>query len=270
MNAARFVQVMQQPGKTSEEDLVSLEKLSREFPFSANLFITKALARHELRDTGFEEALKDAAARTLSRRKLKSLIEGPLLPDGMWLAIPDSGNELPKVEKEAAPEKEFTADPEERPADISSPILEESEENTAAPMLPEGKNPFAFQFVKVGRTKAKPEAAREKTKPESAEKSGIKPSSSRKKETSLIDKFIETSPRISAQPIDFGDKNAEDLAARSGVLEEEIITENMALIYLKQKNYSKAFSIYQKLQLKFPEKHDYFATLLKNLETKLL
>jgi tetratricopeptide (TPR) repeat protein len=44
----------------------------------------------------------------------------------------------------------------------------------------------------------------------------------------------------------------------------------MASIYMKQKNFAKAIELYRKLQLKIPEKHDYFATLIKNMELSML
>jgi hypothetical protein len=43
----------------------------------------------------------------------------------------------------------------------------------------------------------------------------------------------------------------------------------MAYIYLKQKNTAKALDTFRKLQLKFPEKSDYFAALIKNLENQV-
>jgi hypothetical protein len=264
MNAALFLSTMKKPEKVSGENLDWIKQMSRKYPFSANLAITQALALHELGDIQFEDALKEAAAKTLSRKKLKSLIEGPIIPDWNWNAVKDGEN------PEAAPaegQEEKIPQTDEPPAEEQSWV---ADENPVTSIVPVGQNPFAFQFVKVGKTGKPKNTNKEKTATGLSKKSGIKPSSSRKSEDSLIDKFIETSPRISTPTLDFGDYKPEDLAARSSVLDEEIITENMASIYMKQKNFAKAIELYRKLQLKIPEKHDYFATLIKNMELSML
>jgi hypothetical protein len=88
-------------------------------------------------------------------------------------------------------------------------------------------------------------------------------------EEKLIDKFLEKAPQLGPPRIQFGQEgDAEDLSRRSVELAEEIVTENMAMIYLKQKQYAKALETFRKLQLKFPDKSDYFAALIKNLENQ--
>ena len=59
------------------------------------------------------------------------------------------------------------------------------------------------------------------------------------------------------------------MSADSTKLKRAPVTENMAFIYMKQKNYSKAIQIYKKLMLKFPEKKDYFAALIQGLEKNI-
>jgi hypothetical protein len=77
----------------------------------------------------------------------------------------------------------------------------------------------------------------------------------------IIENFIKEKPHFSVQeqnrmhvPV----KNV-DLSARSVTESEEFMTETLARIYLKQKNYSKAIQIFKKLSLKYPEKSIYFA-----------
>jgi hypothetical protein len=97
----------------------------------------------------------------------------------------------------------------------------------------------------------------------------VKKKKEKKPEDAIIERFLEKPPGFIPPKLDFGDPTpADDLAQKSGLLAEEIVTENMAMIYLKQKNYEKALSTFRKLQLKFPEKSDYFAALIKNLESQ--
>ena len=47
---------------------------------------------------------------------------------------------------------------------------------------------------------------------------------------------------------------------------ETIFTESLAKIYIKQKQYDKAKRIFERLNLKFPEKSSYFADQIKNID----
>lgn len=49
--------------------------------------------------------------------------------------------------------------------------------------------------------------------------------------------------------------------------EEDLLTESLAKIYIKQKRYYKAIEIIRKLSLKYPEKSIYFADQIRFLET---
>lgn len=143
-----------------------------------------------------------------------------------------------------------------------------------AKVLPE-TNRFGFGFVKVKgapKTKAAPKAEKPKETPAPfvlpAEPAPVIRKKNRNEEK-LIDKFLEKAPQLGPPRIQFGQEgDAEDLSRRSVELAEEIVTENMAMIYLKQKQYAKALETFRKLQLKFPDKSDYFAALIKNLENQ--
>jgi hypothetical protein len=271
MNASYFHHLMQHPGSGSSEDIAAIQNLISQFPFSANLAITNARIMHEHQHPEFVNALEEAASKTISRKKLKLLIEGPLVLDWSWKAI-SKEEEIGAESFEEMVEESFPLEWVEEAQVADDEGLEEEKEFPKKPVsvLPVGKNPFAFSFVKVAKGKSETPKAREKSQAPFELKSDFRSQKPKKKEDALIEKFLETTPSISPPTIDFGNGKTLDLAAPSVVLDEEIITENMAMIYLKQKNFSKALSVYRKLQLKFPEKHDYFAALIKNLETTIL
>ncbi|MEC5165741.1 tetratricopeptide (TPR) repeat protein [Flavobacterium sp. PL11] len=83
------------------------------------------------------------------------------------------------------------------------------------------------------------------------------------KKSELIDKFIETSPKIS--PVKHGvpstvvfDLNASD--------NSYLMTETLARVYLEQKKYQKAIQAYQILILKYPEKSSFFADRISDIK----
>jgi hypothetical protein len=84
---------------------------------------------------------------------------------------------------------------------------------------------------------------------------------------SLIDKFLDENPRIA--PPKKVDENQEDISVASVEEHDDLITDTLAHIYLKQGYYEKAILTYEKLSLKFPEKSTYFASQIKEIKSLL-
>lgn len=85
--------------------------------------------------------------------------------------------------------------------------------------------------------------------------------------TSIIDKFIKDSPSIQKPLSEFFSPS--NMAAKSLEEDMDIATETLAKIYVRKGNYTKAIRIYQKLILYYPEKSNYFATLIESLRDKI-
>ena len=79
----------------------------------------------------------------------------------------------------------------------------------------------------------------------------------------LIDKFIETNPRLEPRKDNVPHK---DISEDSVKEYDGIFTDTLARIYIKQGYYSKAIFAYEKLILKFPEKSGYFANQIKEIK----
>ena len=82
------------------------------------------------------------------------------------------------------------------------------------------------------------------------------------KEENLIDKFVETEPRIS-KPKREEFFSPVQSAKESLKENDEIVTETLARVYLEQAHYDKAIASYEKLSLKFPQKSSFFASQIK-------
>jgi|GEM_PF-2542344 len=82
----------------------------------------------------------------------------------------------------------------------------------------------------------------------------------------LIDKFIETNPSVSRVKERMYDPVVQ--AKESERLDDTLITETMARIFAKQEKFERAIDAYMKLQLKYPQKSDYFAALIEEINRK--
>ena len=86
-------------------------------------------------------------------------------------------------------------------------------------------------------------------------------------QVNIIDSFIQKDPSISRGKT----KNAVlssgiDLSLSSTVENNNIVTENFALLHARQGNIPRAISIYEELILKYPQKKSYFASQIEKLK----
>jgi len=82
--------------------------------------------------------------------------------------------------------------------------------------------------------------------------------------TVLIDKFIQENPSIQRPKQEFF--SPEKAMRKSEVLDTNLATETLAKIYTMQGHPEKAIKVYNQLQLKFPEKLSYFASLINKIK----
>ena len=117
----------------------------------------------------------------------------------------------------------------------------------------ENNDPKSFlEWIGVSATEVKPEISLKQ-----AERLAFK-----KRAESLINEFIANQPKIKPKKEFYSPEN---MAKKSLVDNENIVTETLAKVYADQGNISKAKSIYEQLILRFPEKKSYFATIIRNL-----
>lgn len=252
-----------------------LEEAIKKHPYFSNLYILRAKVLHDQQDEQFTLALYQAATRTISRKRLKHLIEGPVRLDFVW-------NEKTEFEPEEETEPVTQFEPMDSPEGVEFVPVEREQlqskdeitpiENTSSePEKRVEKNDFGFRFVKKPKTPVAKNKAKTDEKAFEIKSLEKKQPLQKRNQKDAIDFFLEKTPSISSPKIDFGQsKEQPDLSVKSVSLEEEIVTENMALIYMKQRNFARALDIYRKLELKFPEKRTYFAALVKNLENTIV
>ena len=112
------------------------------------------------------------------------------------------------------------------------------------------------------------EEVQEKTEEEKkTEEKSLDIDSEKQKKNELIDKFIESSPKI--PPVKKDEPIPSVFFEPSNADNSYLMTETLARVYLEQKKYQKAIQAYQILILKYPEKSSFFADRIldiKNLQ----
>ena len=82
------------------------------------------------------------------------------------------------------------------------------------------------------------------------------------KKIGLIDKLIKNSPKIR---INLEHQDSGKIIVNSN-LKDDLITETLAKIYIKQEKYHKAIKAYEILSLKYPKKSIFFADQIKRIK----
>ncbi|QLC66014.1 hypothetical protein LPB248_06895 [Flavobacterium sp. LPB0248] len=179
--------------------------------------------------------------------------------------------EVIKAEDREEDKKEEIREENEEPIEE---IIEEEEPNepakTAAEHLEIGK-PLDFslsekhsfqEWLQLSRTE--PIDRSNELSPEEQAKIEAAKEEERQKKAEIIDKFIETNPKIS--PIKPG--TSAPVVQIEATIEDNsyLMTETLARVYLEQKKYTKAIQAYEILILKYPEKITFFADRISDIK----
>ncbi len=306
VNKEAFHKLLQNPAHITPDSLASLEELVRLFPFCSLAHTLIAKSHYDQATMLASQKLRKAAAYAVNRNKLKKIITGnwpgqprtdlsPVLrplplefqPEALTLPpLPPQESFIPQssVSEEMAPE--VTA-PEVLPPQIPMPHLAETEPVAATPVAPaeimliEPPGDLLFERL-VGNLKPPsvgiyPNTEEEEEPEEPPLQLGhlneddqpLENYSRRTKkhlQREIIESFIRSEPRISSlsnapkepvAPRDLSEKSTQPL---------EVVSENMANIYIRQRKYDKAIQMFNKLILKYPEKKENFVKRIQELK----
>lgn len=153
---------------------------------------------------------------------------------------PDVDKELAKVKKQKA----------EAELEIGKPL----------PFTKKEKHSFG-EWLQLTSLKSvrRDDTNKDKEKPLEEINFPLEEESEKQKKFDLIDKFIESEPKIEPS------KQAPEVDIKSSARlnKDELMTETLAKVYLEQKKYKKAIQAYRILSLKYPEKSGFFANRIK-------
>ena len=81
----------------------------------------------------------------------------------------------------------------------------------------------------------------------------------------IINSFLKKDPKVS-QSKNINSNSMIDLSSKSDFSNEELMTETLAKIFIKQEKYDKAYQAYKILSLKYPEKNALFAIQINEIK----
>ncbi len=281
MNREEFIRLLESPDSVDSSRIGEIREITDLFPWfhAGHLMLLKALDNTS--DIRFESQLKESAMRIPDREVLYHLLfsdnegrhpeEKPVSETNVKevpsvLVASDEDDSDAKSREELLKEVEQRlAEIEKRDGAVSSSINEDVEKeesdhfelDESGEEISSGVFSQTIENVKPSNDLLIIDEPGQSTKPE-----GVDESSEKISNADLIERFIQTNPRIEPRrdmPLD----------PPAGLEEKDapgLVTETLARIYTSQGYYTKAINIYEKLCLKFPEKSDYFATQIKQIE----
>ncbi|GMN09976.1 tetratricopeptide repeat protein [Croceitalea sp. MTPC9] len=285
MNVSDFIHILQKSDTIlSPKQTRELEGILEEYPYfqAARALHLKGLKN--LDSYKYNNALKVTAAHTADREVLFDYITSKEFTQNS-IANSILGRTEKLEEKETISE-EITPNPETEvflgEVEEKSPLPQniKDAEQILDPALFESKtgetpNPEEIVKDKEGLQLGKPLPFTKSEKHSFAEwlqlatpkpilREGIKEENElqKKKKFELLDKFIETKPKIVPNKESEAKVNIEQSVK---IDKNQLMTETLAKVYLEQKKYKKAIQAFKILSLKYPEKSGFFADQIRRV-----
>ena len=276
MNVTDYTYLINKPDAIHEKQTEALEKVLEEFPYFQSARAIQLKGLYNQNSFKYNAALRITAAYSTDRSILFDFITSDTfssihksLYDRKALEI----LEIEVIDSETLISEEkskLKINPLERSILTSikeaSPIETEYSSTTVEEKLAIGtpldfskKEQHSFQeWLQLSRMEP---IKRESEQP--TNKPALIVDADKRKNKELIDKFIETSPKISAVKHGVPYSVSFDLNAADN---SSLMTETLARVYLEQKKYQKAIQAYEILILKYPEKSSFFADSISDIK----
>ena len=272
MNVTDYTYLINKPNTITQKQTLALEKVLEEFPYFQSARALRLKGLYNESSFKYNSALKITAAHTTDRAILFDIISSEDFNAIQKALFEKKTNELLSIQVvdsiEIVQEKriEFQED-----NLVLQPTYSHETEVLATTTTPEEKlelgKPLEFsknethsfqEWLQLSRIQPiVRETETKKSTTVSFEEEAL-----RKKKESIINKFIQTNPKISpvkhSTPSINIDINKEDTTS--------LMTETLAKVYLEQKKYQKAIQAYEILILKYPEKSSFFADRISDIK----
>ena len=262
MNSETFTYLLQNPSNIDVAQTEQLEEIITEYPYFQSARVIQLKALNTVNSFKYNNALKKSAAYTVDRSVLFNFITSQNFTNKTNL------NEIPILEEIEVIDAEII---EVLHQNITNSFSNKTKLSTATPTKTIEIKEKAADILEIGTplnfNSTEPHSFNEwmqliSKKPIVRKEIEEKPSKIEAK-LSLIDKFIETNPKI--KPVDKNTDN-KSIALEETSENESLMTETLAKVYLEQKKYENAIKAYRILSLKYPEKSGFFADRIKAIK----
>ena len=229
-----FFKIINNFDPLNDQTLTDLKNVTEEFPYfqSSHVFYAKALKFRN--DQDYQKVLNKTAILSSNRSVLKIAIDSPI-------KLKAKPVKLKTTKQKAVPTKTKTVKPVVKKEAIIEAEVKIEKTNSAEIELS-----FTDWII----------FTEEKGIQTTIEKSPLTD------KLSIIDRFIENDPKIS--PV--GKTESSTTEVENIYQPEELMTETLAKVFVKQKKYGKAIRAYKILSLKYPEKNVFFARQIKEIK----
>jgi tetratricopeptide (TPR) repeat protein len=285
---AELWEAVQRPREISSETVEQMEEVVKRYPYFQLVHTLIAKAKHDQQTPDAYGALGRAAIYAPDRRLLRRVFYDELtvvLPNSETearppdlaavVAVTDSDESLPTNLDEVTSTKQS---PDPVAEEAVTPVAEESvsdqtfEEKEGESLREELAKTLKDLRARKGQA-AESQAVDERPDAEEVSRTDVPGTDvpgtdvPRTRQQEIIDRFVAANPQIT-RDTSATNENAPDLSASSSAFQDDLVTENLAEIMLKQGKIDKAVSIYEKLMVKYPEKKAYFAQKIEQLKNK--
>ena len=268
MNSTDYIYLLNKPYAINDRQFRELEPILEKYPYFQSARVLQLKHLYNLDSYQYNDALKKTAAYTHDRsvlfdfitttqfttidntlydRKVAELLNMEVI-DSEIVVIPVAVDPLQQsllatIEKSGEVEK---VEPQPNKAlELGKPL----------PFNTEEKHSFQ-EWLQLSRFK--PIERKEIPAATAPRENG----DARSKKLELIDKFIETNPKIPAISKD----STPTAIAMESPDKSYLMTETLAKVYLEQKKYPRAIQAYEILILKYPEKSSFFADRIEEIK----
>ncbi|TDI65500.1 MAG: hypothetical protein E2O88_10175 [Bacteroidetes bacterium] len=295
MNKSKFLELVKNPDLIEEKDLTKLAELTSEHPYSQIIHVLNVKGLKIWNKPDFENALNLTAVYSYDRNVLHSIVAevstGEQATSQQTPAPADPGHPAEELEESIIEE---TSDFEWINADLvekdqSASQQEDEEEPGQEQGKEQGKgkeevgiesekkpgleDPLNLEIEASGihaelmENLSQLQKLREQYKGQNDETGD---QTGHKEQIEIVDDFIKNSPVLSKPNLNAESEimSQKDMAKDSGKFSDELASENLAKILLKQGKRKDAEKIYKKLIEKFPKKKTYFADQIKKIKKK--
>ena len=275
MNVTDYTYLINKPDAINEKQTVALERVLEEFPYFQSARALRLKGLYNQNSFKYNFALKVTAAHSTDRTVLFDFISSDTftaiqkeLYDKKILELLDItvvDSEIIKLEEKPEPKINTLEQSLLTSIKGALPVEEIEIAKITIEKLDIGK---PLDFSKNEKHSFQEWLQLSRIQPIEREEDTSDPKESvlnddKKKKSDLIDKFIETSPKI--PPVKHGVASTVNLDLNIGD-HSYLMTETLARVYLEQKKYQKAIQAYEILILKYPEKSSFFANHISDIK----